>query len=87
MDFRAWLLNERSIQFTTFMNDGTIVVYIDGKRYEYVTDALYHGRWKKMLRYRPWEVLQQIKKVGQLVEPPQPEPTVEPARTKQLRLF
>ena len=65
MLFRQWL--ENTINFGAFAKDGTVVVYIDGKRYVYITDALFHDKWKRMIPYAPWRVLNQIKKTGELI--------------------
>lgn len=62
MGFKEFLLTEkRQVTFTSFIKDGTIIFYIDGKRYEYLTDSFYHDKWKRMLKYSPWKVLNQIK--------------------------
>jgi hypothetical protein len=62
MEFKIWLEdNERNIHFGAFWKDGTVVVYIGGKRYVYITDSMYHDNWKRMVRYAPWKVLNQIK--------------------------
>jgi len=55
------ITENRSIQFTSFSSYGDVVVYINGKKYEYITDAVYHDRWRKLARYRPWNVLNDIK--------------------------
>jgi hypothetical protein len=60
-------MNEQSpavCQFAGFRNDGTVIVYIDGKRYVYITDAVYHEKWQRMLATHPsnaWRILNQIK--------------------------
>jgi hypothetical protein len=62
MEFKQWLIeNEGDIRFTAFAKDGTVVVYINGKRYVYITDAMYHDKWKRMIPYSPWKVLNIIK--------------------------
>lgn len=69
MGFKSWLSeSEGNIRFGAFMKDGTVVVYINGTRYVYNTDAVYHDKWKRMIPYSPWRVLNQIKKSGQLVD-------------------
>jgi len=69
MGFKKWLTeSERNIRFATFASDGTVVVYINGVRYTYTTDAVYHNKWKRMLPYSPWKVLNQIKASGQLID-------------------
>lgn len=67
MNFKEWFLTEKQITFSAFAKDGTIIAIIDGKRYEYITDSLYHDKWKRMIRFSPWKVLNQIKKSGTLV--------------------
>ena len=59
MDFRLWL--EADIKFGGFFKDGTVIVYIDGKRYVYNTDALYHKQIKDIAKYRPGKALNLIK--------------------------
>ena len=59
MNFKSFM--ENNIQFARFSNDGTVVVYINDKQYTYVTDAAYHDRWKKMARFQPFKVLNDIK--------------------------
>lgn len=63
MEFKEWLLheNDNKIFFSTFANDGTVIVYINGKRYVYITDAFNHEKWKKMIKFSPWKVLNIIK--------------------------
>jgi len=62
MYFKNWIINEESkINFAGFWKDGTIIVYIDGKKYVYVTDAIYHDKWKRMVNFSPFKVLNQIK--------------------------
>lgn len=64
MDFTNWLFeDERNIKFGAFMRDGTVIVYINGKKYTYVTDAIYHDKWKRMIPYSPWRVLNNIKEL------------------------
>ena len=60
MKFKVWL-NENAIHFTTFAKDGTVVVHINGKKYTYITDAYYHDKWKRMIPFSPWRVLNIIK--------------------------
>ena len=55
------IIEETKINFAGFWKDGTIIVYIDGKKYVYVTDAIYHDKWKKMANFAPFKVLNQIK--------------------------
>lgn len=54
-------LESNNIHFTGFMNDGRIIVYIDNKRYVYITDPIHHEKWKRMIPYAPWRVLNDIK--------------------------
>lgn len=62
MEFLNWLTEQESkILFASFWNDGTVIVYINNKKYVYVTDAIYHNKWKKMASKAPFKVLNQIK--------------------------
>lgn len=59
--FSTWLeTKNRQIVFGTWRKDGVIVVYIDGKRYVYLTDAAYHDYWRRTAKYQPGKVLNQI---------------------------
>ena len=66
--FKKWLAenkeNKPTIAYGGFFKDGRVIVYVDGKRYEYVTDAVYHEKWKRMIARSPWRVLNEIKKVA-----------------------
>ena len=66
MQFKEWLLVESDIRFAGWIKDGRIIVNIQGKRYVYLTDAMYHDKWKRMAPYSPWKVLNQIKKQVEL---------------------
>lgn len=61
MRFAEFLENQNTIQFGGFSRDGTVIVYINGQRYVFVTDAVYHDKWRKMIRFKPWAVLNDIK--------------------------
>ena len=63
MEFRQWLMTEGDIHVTAFSSDGTVVINIRGKRYVYLTDSMYHDRWRRMARFRPGSVLNEIKKL------------------------
>lgn len=52
---------QTNIKFVAWMKDGTIVVLIDQKRYTYITDAIYHNRWRRLSRRAPFRVLNEIK--------------------------
>ena len=54
-----------NINYGGFFSDGRVIVYIDGKRYEYVTPAFYHDKWKRMAAKAPFKVLNLIKKSAQ----------------------
>lgn len=62
-DFLEWLTEAKAshIRFGAFWKDGRVVVYIGPKRYEYITDAVYHEKWKRLAPYAPGKVLNQIK--------------------------
>lgn len=63
MEFKTWLESEESIEFARFSNDGIVDVYIRGKLYRYLTDAVYHEKWKRMVKWSPGKVLNEIKKM------------------------
>lgn len=48
--------------FTAFIKDGRIFAIINGKRRVFVTDAIYHNKWKKLSEKDPEKVLLQILK-------------------------
>jgi hypothetical protein len=79
MEFSKWLNeNESKIMFGGFFSDGRVIVYINRKRYVFVTPAWYHERWKKLSNFAPFKVLNQIKKQikngeSWLLEPSIPE--------------
>lgn len=52
------------VVFGGFFNDGRVIVYIDGKRYEYVTPAFYHDKFKRMSLRSPLKTLNLIKKLN-----------------------
>ena len=60
MDFKQWL-NESNINFL-FMSNGEVVANINGARYKYLTDTAFHNKWKSLSRFKPWAVLNDIKK-------------------------
>jgi hydrogenase maturation factor len=79
------ITENRSIQFTGWSSYGNVTVYIGNKKYEYITDAVYHNRWRKLAKHKPWDVLNDIKLqvkngVATQVQPP-------PNQTRQARLF
>lgn len=61
MDFKEWL-TENQMGFGLFANDGTVVAYVNGQRYVYHTDPVYHEKWKQLARFKPFSVLNDIKK-------------------------
>jgi len=61
MEFRNWLESSDDIKFGGWFSDGTVIVYISGKRYVYRTDPVYHYEWKRQARFAPFRVLNQIK--------------------------
>ena len=69
MKFSQWL-ETRDRPIFSFWKDGTVIVYINSKRYVYHTDAMFHDRWERMSHYSPWKVLNQIKERGEQLEPP-----------------
>lgn len=64
LSFEMWLEEKRpfNVLFAVWGGDGTVVVYINGKRYKYLTDPIYHDRWRRMEKYAPGRVLNEIKK-------------------------
>ncbi len=73
MKFKLWLENQgKDVNFALWGNDGTVVFYIDGKRYSYLTDTFYHTKWKNKIRHSPkaairknsWEVVKEIERTG-----------------------
>jgi hypothetical protein len=54
---------KRRIKFVGFWKDGTVTVVIEGTRYQYQTDALFHDRWKRRCRRFPFKVLNEIKRI------------------------
>jgi hypothetical protein len=65
--FSEWLENKENkpnIAYGGFFKDGRVIVYVDGKRYEYITDAVYHERWKRRILREPFKVLNEIKKLA-----------------------
>ena len=73
MNFKEWLNeNNNTVQFGMWSKDGTVVFYINGKRYSYLTDSFYHTKWKNMIYNCPavaqqrnsWRVVKDIEKTG-----------------------
>ena len=60
MEFKQWL-NESTINFL-FMSNGEVVANIDGIKYKYITDTAFHRKWKELSKYKPWTVLNDIKR-------------------------
>lgn len=79
MEFKEWLLTENNIKFAGWIKDGTIIVYIDSKRYVYDIDPIFHPEISKIAKYRPFAALNKIKKLikynkGKQLEPIEPSP-------------
>ena len=53
-----------AIRYIMWSSDGTIRLSINGVEYEYLTDAVYHRRWKARCRFAPGKVLGEIKKAA-----------------------
>jgi hypothetical protein len=68
MNFAQWL-ESTDVPIFTFIKDGTVIVYLRNKRYVYTMDAGYHDRLKTQSRYAPWKVLNQVKELGDQIEP------------------
>lgn len=81
---------DNPIQFVAWYKDGTIVVAINGKRYMYATDTLYHRELKKVAKYKPGKALNMLKDwvakgwAQQISPPPNPP---EPPKPTQRTLF
>ena len=60
MRFSEWLLTESEILFSSFSRDGTIVVYIDGKKQTFVIDAIYYDKIKRLSEKNPEKALDQL---------------------------
>ena len=83
MGFAAWLETADIPKFAAWMKDGTVVFYLKGVRYVYHAPAFWQEKWRYMLRKNfpgaAWKVLNQLKKVGEQLEPaPEPPPPPEP---------
>lgn len=50
MKFAQWLESQNNIHFS-FWNDGTVIVYINGRKYVYITDAALHNQWSRRIDY------------------------------------
>lgn len=59
-NFSEWLESVANIQFASWSNDGKIVLYANDRQYVYVTDAVYHEKWKRQARFAPGKVLNEI---------------------------
>lgn len=89
MEFKHWLENSSNIVFTNFMANGVVVCYINGVQYKYLTDAMYHPKWKKMANFGPGRVLNQIKDlVNQgLAQQISPKPAAIPEKPPEKPVF
>lgn len=64
MNFKNWLLeNKSTINFISWLSDGTITVLIDNHKYRYNTDAHLHNYLRREAKYKPWTALNIIKKL------------------------
>ncbi len=52
------------IRFVMFAKDGRVIVLIKGVRYEYITPAYHHDRWRRRARRAPGKVLAEVKEVA-----------------------
>lgn len=75
--FTTWLTENQKqrIQFAGWFKDGTVIVYLNGIRHVYITDAIYHERWKALSKRNPMLVMSQIAQLvraghAQQTEPP-----------------
>jgi hypothetical protein len=83
--FKNW--HENPIQFVMWSRDGRIVVAINGKRYTYATDALYHDELKKLAKYKPGAALAKLKEWVKRGWAQQIDPPPDPSPPQQLTLF
>lgn len=60
MEFKEWLIQE-GIAFTGWFSDGTINVNINGKKYVYEVEKMFHAELKKLAKYKPFTALNKIK--------------------------
>jgi hypothetical protein len=81
--FKIWLESRDDIIFASWWRDGRVIVYIHGKRYVYLTDTTRYFKWKQIAKYRPWDVLNEIKQMVKEGLAWQLEPKIE-ANQKQL---
>lgn len=76
MGFRTWFESSREPVFAAWVKDGTVVVYIEGKRHEYWIDAAAFPQLQAKLRKNypgaKWDVLNWIKANDR--KPPEDEP-------------
>lgn len=87
LNFKNWLeSNDNTIKYGGFWNDGRIIVYINNVRYVFSTDSVYHNKWKAKIKYRPWEVLNDIKAQVKRGNAQQLEPVIAAPKIQQ-RLF
>lgn len=92
MHFKEWLESRSSIVFGMWSDNGTIIVYIDGKRYVYNVNPWRHEELQKIAKYRPFEALNIIKKENRPVpkkeeKPPVPKKEEKPVRQLNLPGF
>ena len=79
--FSVWLENQKQrIQFAGWFKDGTVIVYYNGIRHVFITDAVYHDRWKRMSKFNPTLVMSQI---AQLVRTGQAQQTEPPSDSRK----
>ena len=86
MNFKNWLLeSDQTIKYGGFLSNGMIIIYINKTRYVFITDATFHNKWERICRYKPWDVLNDIKSQvrnghAKQIEP-QPIKQIEPSKT------
>lgn len=75
-NFTQWF-NEATndIVFAGIWKDGTVIVYIRGKKYKYLTDGMHYKKWTSWSKYAPGKVLGEIRELvknghAQQIEPP-----------------
>ena len=97
MKFAQWLESQNDIQFS-FSSDGTVVAYINGRRYVYLIDAGLGRTWQQRIDYirssKPkayqatcFDILNKIKELIKVGRAKQEEPQPKPVAMQQKTLF
>jgi hypothetical protein len=74
--FKDWLAEQNNnVKFAAWNSHGEITVYLRGIRYRFLTDTMYHDRWKAQARRNPALVMSQINQQVRTGKATQLEPT------------